>query len=59
MGLPGREFILAIGIIDYGEKYGEMSEQWKAGTTTMLEPTAYKEQFRTILSYDGYLKFLQ
>jgi len=52
---PPKYYILAIGIIDYGEEYVPMTESMKGGTTTMLEPTAYSKLFRKILGPSGYI----
>jgi len=50
-----KTYIIAMGIIDYGEKYAILSEFYKSGTTTMLEPSKYQQSFMKIFSENGYL----
>jgi len=50
-----KTYIIAMGIIDYGEEYKTLSEVYKSGTTTMLEPRKYQQSFMRIFSENGYL----
>jgi len=52
-----KTYIIAIGIIDYGEKYTWMSETLKFGTTTMLAPDRYKKYFTGIVAKTGYITY--
>jgi len=55
-GFP-KQYIIAMGIIDYGEEYTTLSEPLKFGTTTMLKPDRYEEYFNRIIAKAGYITY--